>query len=300
MKLFLFTAIKFTSIFVFILGLNTCLNYIIFYNSKLPISETNIIIAGDSHTQKSLNPIRFNSAVNISQSAEPYVLTYWKLRYIFKHYRPDILLLGFGHHNISAFNDMKFWNEQWSSEMFRRSYLINSFGTINKIKIDYHDFYKIYFRQMCLFPHNNHFAFMGGYTNSDKSDLSDIESPIRRHYFFEKEELGVSETAVSYLDSILGLCERYEVIPILIGSPVHEEYFKLIPNIIKEKYKFEKERIKNNNVIFLDFTNDFYEDSFYLNADHINEKGSSRFTDAIIQILRSLHAQQSKISGNNG
>jgi hypothetical protein len=55
-----------------------------------------------------------------------------------------------------------------------------------------------------------------------------------------------------------------------------------------KRYISEKERLKKQNIIVLDFTDSFYEDSFYRNADHLNEKGALRFTDEIIQILTAL------------
>ena len=289
MKTFIIKLLIFSFILVFYLGLNTGLNFIIINNSKMPIREADILIAGDSHTQKALNPSQFNSAINISQTAEPYVLTFWKLKYIFQHFKPDVLLLGFGHHNISAFNDMKFWNKKWSSEMFRRSYLIHNFNSIKTVKIDYQEYYKICFRQMCLYPHNKHYNFIGGYSNNDKSDLSDCDSAINRHYFYQKKLLGVSETAIDYLDLILKLCKENEVVPILIGSPVHDEYYKLIPTSIKERYNYEKARLRDQRVNVLDFTHNRYEDTHYLNSDHLNEKGASQFTDKIIRSLKNVY-----------
>lgn len=178
MKNFVIKLLTFSFILVLYFGLNALINFNIFHRSKLPIDDAKVLISGDSHPRRSLNPNRFDSAVNISQGSEPYVLTYWKLKYIFQNHKPDIMLLGFAHHNISAFNDMKFWNKYWSSEMFKRSYISGSFGSLDKINIDYPDYYKIFFRQMCLYPHANHFSFIGGYKNDNKSDLSDIEKAI--------------------------------------------------------------------------------------------------------------------------
>ena len=285
------------AIFVLVyLGLNAGINYAIFQNTKLKLDGVKTIICGDSHPQRSLYPRRFDAALNISQSAEPYVLTYWKLRYLFQHHKPDTLLIGFAHHNISAFNDLKFWHPVWAGEMFRRTYLIGNYRSLETVRIDYRKYFDMFVRQMFLYPHMKHITFMGGYANQNTSNISDVKRAISRHYYFRKSELGISDTSILYLDRILKLCKKNDVIPVLIGSPVHRKYFDLIPTEIKQRYTFEKERFKKENLMVLDFTEDVYEDSFYLNADHLNKKGSIHFTDKINLLLKKSKAKQGHFS----
>ena len=59
----------------------------------------------------SLNPKLLYNTINISQGAEPYVLTYWKLKEILMLNKIDTLILGFAPHNISEYNDKKFLNK---------------------------------------------------------------------------------------------------------------------------------------------------------------------------------------------
>jgi hypothetical protein len=276
------------------------LNYIIFQNSKLPINMADVLIAGDSHPQMAIDPSRMISAINIAKTAEPYVLTYWKLKYIFKHHKPKILILGFAHHNISAFNDMKFWNKKWSHEMFRRSYIINEFNSIDDMRLDRMEFYKVFIKEMCLYPHNDHFKFIGGYSNSNRSDLSDIKSAIIRHYYYKNTELNISETEITYLNRIVSLCKKHGINLILVGTPVTEKYLELIPDIFKRRYDIEKIRLLSENSIVADFTCTFYEDNLYLDADHLNEKGASKFTHQINSLLEVFRAQQgAALDGNS-
>jgi hypothetical protein len=287
MKFFVIKITSFTFIIVFYFVLNTFINYTIFNKSKIPINNTKILISGDSHVQTSLNPKSFFSATNISQSAEPYIISFWKLKYIFKHNKPNILLLGFSHHNISAFNDNKFWDKKFSSEMFERSYIIGNYRSLENIKIDYQEYYKIFLREMCLYPHTKHFKFVGGYNNSYKSSISDLEQSINRHYYLHGKELGVSEIQIKYLYNIIKLCENHDVTLILVGSPVHTAYYKKIPSIIKKRYDEEKQRFQKNNLIIADFTETIYDDKFYLNSDHLNEQGALKFSKSIYNMLKS-------------
>ena len=285
MKIFLRKILIFSSIIIGYFGLNIIINKTIFNNTKIPVKEVNILIAGDSHTERSLNPKLFCSAQNISQPAEPYVITYWKLKYILKRVRVDTLMLGFSHVNISAFNDLKFSNKRWSATMFQRTYPINGFKGVNNLEVDYLKFYKTYFHNMCLFPKTNHIGFIGGYSSSEKNDLSYIEANIKRHYYYNEKELGVSEVAIAYLDSILRICAERDIAPVLVGSPVHEEYYKRIPLAIKNRFDNEKAWLMKNNITVIDLSHRFYEDGYYYDADHLNGKGAAKFTIEIINLL---------------
>ena len=111
MKLFIKNILLFCIIPILYFSLNIIINIYIYSHSYIELKHKNILIIGDSHTEKSLNPIFFHSAQNISQTAEPYILTFWKIKKIIKSYKPDTLIIGFSPHNISAFNDQKFSNE---------------------------------------------------------------------------------------------------------------------------------------------------------------------------------------------
>jgi hypothetical protein len=76
-----------------------------------------VLIAGDSHTEKAINPIFFFSAINISQDAEPYYITYWKLLKYLSIHATDTIFVGFSYHNLSSFQDKKLSDKVWSEEM---------------------------------------------------------------------------------------------------------------------------------------------------------------------------------------
>ena len=180
---------------------------------------------------------------------------------------------------------MIFWNPIWSTEMFRRYYLINKFTTLQQIKVDYKQFYMVFLRYMAAFPHIDHFKFIGEYSNENTSDITNAKKVINRHYFYQDQPLGVSEITISYLDSIIILCNQYDVIPILIGSPVHSKYLNLIPTELKDRYQAEKERLEESNILVLDLTAENYEDASFLDTDHLNESGAIIFTSQVKNMI---------------
>jgi hypothetical protein len=286
MKKFIIKITLFLAIPLFYFGGNMIINYYIYRSQSVIIDNTRMLIAGDSHTQKGLNPDLFENAQNISQTAEPYILTYWKLKNIFKYYQPDTLILGFAPHNISQFNDYKFSNEKWSGEMFKRSYPIENFKSIkNIIPVNHYDFYKTLWKLTAFYPKKTHVNYLGKYSNKKSSDVSGWQSVIKRHYYWNDKVLGVSELGVRYLDSIVKICQQQEIVVVLASHPVYNRYLDKIPPSIMKKYNSLKEKYEGHAIIFEQTQDIAYPDSLFLNADHLNEDGAKRFTYELITYL---------------
>ena len=283
----------FKNISFFLLGLiiifviNFSVNYLIIKNSEIKLKSSKMLIIGDSHTRRSINPILLNNAQNISQNAEPYIITYWKLKTVVKKVDPDTVLIGFAPHNISDFNDLKFSDKTWSHEMFERIYLIQDFKSINNINIDYESYYTFLFKRYCLFPRLNHILFLGGYTNSNKSDISNINKTIERHFHFNNRSSNISQLSIKYLDSIIDLCISNNIVPILINTPVHTSYKENIPEKIQIEFNLEKEKYKKNNIKIIESNSKEYRDSLFFNSDHLNNYGSEIFTKKLIERFKS-------------
>jgi hypothetical protein len=269
------------------------------------MGNTNILIAGDSHPLKALNAKLFYSAENVSQPAEPLVVTYWKLKYMLQRIKVDTLLIGFSYHNFSAFNDIKFKDDHYAVEMFKRIYAIQNFKEIENLPIDYVKFYKIYFQNMCLYPKRDHFNFypignhfnIGDTTDKAKSFKADSETAINRHYFYNKKEAGVSETSIAFLDSLIDISRKKKITLILVGTPLHESYYNKIPNYIMNKYNYKKAGLIKEGIYIIDFTHQFSDDKYYLNSDHLNAKGATKFTKEIIDVLKTKSNSENKQKG---
>ncbi|MEC7267650.1 MAG: hypothetical protein VXV82_03440, partial [Bacteroidota bacterium] len=263
-------------------------NYFMYTGQSKAIPKSNMLIVGDSHPQHSLNPKYLHDAQNISQSAEPYVLTYWKLKKIVQLSMPDTLIVGLAPHNISQFNDLKFSNQRWAGEMFSRSYPIEEFSDISdKIDVDFTTFYKVLWKQTAFYPKSNHIPYVGRYENVEKSHITDIEDAVKRHYYQKGESLGVSDLALEYLDSIVSLAKANDITLIMVSNPVHEQYLNKIPDPIMQKFD-ELIEVYSDEYLVFDKTRSYYPDSLYLNADHLNESGAKRFTLEFIDYLKTI------------
>jgi hypothetical protein len=262
--------------FVVLYAVNTITSIV-----NAPRIESEILIVGDSHTERSLDPSLFPSAQNISQGAEPYYVTYWKLKKLLPRSSVQTVLLGFSHHNLSAFNDKKLSDEQWAHELFNRVYTIAAIGSLHGIEVDRSVFYGSKFRNMCLYPKWKHDSYVGRYFNEDVSNLTNPEAPIARHYFMDGSNAGVSEAEIAFLDSIVALTARERIEIILVTSPVHDSYYERVPENFIAGFEEKKRELETSGIVVLDHSRlEFPDDEFY-NTDHLNERGATRFSKLI-------------------
>ena len=84
-------------VFIFLINLNA--------KEDVDLDQSDTLILAD-RIRASLNPSMLNSTQNICQNSEPYYITYLKLKFILeKNVKPDTIILGFGNHNISNYNE---------------------------------------------------------------------------------------------------------------------------------------------------------------------------------------------------
>ena len=256
--------------------------------ATIETDQRDVLIAGDSHPLKALDPALFESATNIGQFGEPYQLTFWKLRKLLPAIDPSLVIVGFSQHNIAGYQDLKFAHSKWSSEMFSRSYLLHRFNSDDPFEYDQTEYYRTLFTRMALIPRADHVLYIGEYENTNRTELDDTMSMVNRHYYFEGREHGVSKTAANYLDSIVSLCQSNNTNVVLIGCPVHDQYFKQIPADVQKSYRNMADGYLKDGVPCWDYTSKPYDDSHFLNIDHLNQRGAERFTSEVINRLSTI------------
>ncbi len=217
MKRFILNTFFFLLIPLVYFGVNFLINYIYISKQKSDIPEVNVLIVGDSHTMKSLKADLFNSALNISETSEPFIITFWKLDFIFDSFIPDTVILGFSYHNISKIGDLRFSDNKWASEMFKRAYPFKKFDNIkNIIEINYNSLFRTIWKQTCFYPKKKHIKFQTNHKIIKKSFNNDYKEAIQRHYFYNTTQADISQVSIGYLDSIINLCISHKIVLILV------------------------------------------------------------------------------------
>lgn len=289
MKSFLKKSLNFTLLLFIYFCVNLLINKLILKQSKVIDKDFNTLIIGDSHAGVSIDPNLFNSAINIALGGETVVESYWKLKYLLnRDVKFDTLIFSYSYNNISKVVDYKFSDNVMTPELMTRTILTNHFNTVDTLlNIDYAEHYKAYFRQMCLYPKADQFTFKGGYEPSDYSNLlSSSKKRISNHFFKDKKVAGVSEIAISYIDSIIDICNVNQIIPIFITTPLHKSYADNIPYEIKKQFDIEKHKLKKRDVKLLDLSMMFFPDEFYYDCDHLNKKGAEVLTKSISNAIK--------------
>ena len=286
---------KFILTIISFIALLCCYCILIFVINLNAIEEVNLgqydtLIVGDSGLGASLNPNKLNSTQNICQNSEPYFITYLKLKYIIeKNVKLDTIIIGFGNHNISNYNEYKLIDEFWKNRMFNTYYLLaNDIINIKDLKIDYINFFLVYSRNMFLIPKSNHHKkFIGEYKELiGQSESTNYQKIINKVYFHK--DYGVSELSISYLDSIVDYSNKNNITPILLSSPVPISYYNLIPSNVKERYHKLKQRYTEDGIHVIDLIKSQNNSDFFYNEDHLNSEGSKIFTEEVKRILSKL------------
>lgn len=286
MKQFICKGNLFLGCILLFFSVNALVNYFIYTDENFDLNKANVLIMGDSHIHKSVDPSSFFSAVNVAQPAESYVLTYWKLKKMIVDNGVDSVIVGFSPHNLSAFNDQKFSNTTWSEEMFKRCYTILEFKSLDDVKVDWKGFTKVYFKNNCFYPTSDHVFYRGGFEPKEGSHLNKIQTTINRHYYGNGEPFKASVSCIKQLELIVGLCVSNKTKVILVSPPVHPKYYDKIPLSLKKSYKSVKENLQLKGVLVIDKTAEFYPDSLYYDGDHLNSRGANRFSKELAAILR--------------
>jgi len=270
--------------------LNMTINYLIYSQKPVDVFDTDVLILGDSHLMTAVDTGLFPNAKNICQSAEPPYVSYWKLKKILETNKPRQVVFGFTPHTVSACNDFRLSDPKWSKELFKRIYPLQDFKSLEEeVSVDWVNYYQALWKQTAFFPKINHENYIGEYRAKTRSDVSDCNSAIQRHYYSEEKVYPVSDLSIAYMDSIIKICKLKEVSIVFSGAPVHKCYSDKIPNSISLAYDnlialYEQQEVFVFNKIY----EDAYADSLFFDVHHLNEAGAERFTLELMKYLRSL------------
>lgn len=291
MKKFVFTSILFLTPLSIYMCFNMIFNYYVYSNKSIDLENAKVVVLGDSHLMTAIDPDLFENATNVCQSAEPPIVSYWKLKKILQANTPDQIIFGFAPHNISECNDYKFCETKWSKEIFNRIYPIQDFSSIrNKLSVDYSNYYHAIWKQTALFPKMIHANYIGKFSAKMTSDISNWQSAIKRHYYLNDQVYSESVLSVAYIDSIVDICRKNDVLLLIASSPVHKRYYENIPRSILDSYNKLIEKYEEQGVfVYNKIKDSSYADSMFFDAHHLNYVGAKRFTSELIEFHNKSH-----------
>lgn len=235
------------------------------------------IILGDSHAATDIHPDILNAS-NFAHTAEPLLATSQKLEWIAQKLHPDTILLVLSPNNFAGYNDFKFSDSQWSSEMAKRYYPLfpRSFWSKHTDPITAlgHSY-----RQQLLPNLSGKPAFLGKFTPKPiQGEKNDLQNTLNRH--FNPDYPLISQPSELAIDRMRKICEYKGVELLVVIAPLLPDYKKAIPSEVQQLFNATTAKLKVISV---------YEElpsSAFYNADHLNLNGAKSYSRAIRAALR--------------
>ncbi len=253
----------------------------------LPLHARTIAL-GDSHIGCSVDPKVLAGSENIALAAEPYLLSWLKLRHIVARHHVDTVILGFAPHNLSDKDHRKFHDNGWATErLLKRLYPLTTMCEAVQLPLHKHTYVRTLFMNYCTTPLATHITYVGHFSGLGSKYHADSAATYARH-FMEKDSTvaPLSEYGIACLDSIVALTRREHIALYLVGAPLHASYRRNVPAEYKARYADLSVRFAQEGVHVIDRTSLFQGDSLFANSDHLNGKGARRFTRELLRIMR--------------
>ena len=273
------------------------------FNSMFKDNKT--LILGDSHTECAINDTLFNS-FNLSNSADAYIFSYIKLKYINKIVDIDTVILSYRPQNLIKVDDDR-WLKDKRILTTKLSYLVpicelkelNYLFEINKNAVIQSyvksalvllkPSLKSVFNLVQISDYN-----IGGYRylvrNKLKDDLRISEKSKSIKYYFSKYQN-------DYLKKILKYCNDNKITIILLETPTYSDNSE-IRNFTINKFNEYK---NSYNFIHINHSNFRLNESDYGDIGHLNYMGAKTYSEYLNIFLRNpkTHTNSFKINSKN-
>ncbi len=145
-----------------------------------------LIAMGDSHIGCSVDTTVLVGAQNTALPAEPYLLSWFKLKYIVQRQRVDTLIVGFGPHNLSNNDHTKFLDAGWATDrLMMRAYPLVPISEVLRSSFHLKTYVRTLFMQFCLIPRDSHIQFIGQFSGLGRKFHADHADSFERHFLQE-------------------------------------------------------------------------------------------------------------------
>ena len=265
--------------------------------------EKTVLILGDSQVQHGLDPEKITNSVNTAQAAEPVLISYLKLKYIYKHNKNiKVIIAPYSPlHFTHTFDDM-LDDKVYSSEIYNRSIYLFRIEDIKEFNADRINYLENFIRYKLILNVNllkesleslfkdgykPGMPFIGGFvrnSNDSAEDKYDIEKYIDDRFEGYTEARGLTDT--QYYDSIASFTSKNGLELYLIGMPLLSAFYKKVPS---EVHDYMNDKLNNllhsyKNIKYLPCFN-IIEDSLFVDYGHLTGKGAELCSEYVIDRL---------------
>ena len=231
-----------------------------------------LIVLGDSHAATNIKPSLLGAS-NYGHTAEPLLATAQKLEWITANLQPDTVLLVLSPNNFAGYNDHKFSDKQWSSEMAKRYFSLFPW----EFWAHYNDALTAlghHFRKQLLPNVSGKPAFLGKYSPKPvQEEKGDLELVLARH--FNPAYESVSNASLKALEEIVSTCRANNIAILAVEAPLLPEYKAMVPGAVQQAFNQALSTVKLIEVRCVLTPDQFF------NSDHLNKDGASVYSIAL-------------------
>lgn len=302
--------IKKIIVFIFTFGLITMLliqinNYVLNSYVFKTKPQVNKLILGSSTTECAINDNIFKNSINMSISAEPIFYSYLKMKKIIElNPNIDTVILAISPKSITTEID-KNWlynSEHFTSRIGNYFFLMNENDKKTLISHFRNEYYYISYANVVLRAYRNMKEYLvgdikeiyGGYAPLKRDKLKEA---LKRLDTQDKRRFFPSQVQFKYLDKFENYSKLKNIKIIFISTPIRKEYVEKNKNLY---FKFDSIYVNRySHIKHLDYTNFKLPDSAYADLFHLNQIGSTIFSNHLNKNFKQHMLNQTVITTNN-
>lgn len=278
-------------IVLMLLLISVKINSNMFKKYKLPSNTENILI-GDSHLQLTLVDSLLPKTKNMGKSGEPIMMTYYKLEdFIFNNPNIKRVYLSVGYHNISSSHDRYLYGGNDFEIPARYFPILPINQKLKMFRENKNDFFRFLSKIVVVNTKAillDRMPMLGSYKNDFQNTSikqNAVNKRINNQFYDENGKLdGYSKLSVNFIEKINLLCQNANIELIIVKTPVHESYAKLVPQ--KFKLKYDSIIYSTNNKL-IDLENDNLLDTDFIpDGDHVSAQGALKTTKKFKELIR--------------
>lgn len=245
-------------------------------------SNINNVVFGHSHAECAFNDSLISNFKNLAESGESYFYTYIKAKQVLEH-NPQLktVFIEYANVDVALEKDKDIWSDKyinWRYPVY--SALMDAeehFFLLSKNPKSIIETLPKTFKKQLSKIKNNKYNFgesLGGYKHLEESKLDSLLKVGANLKKSHPDYFKASKENLLYLHKIISICKEKKLKIYLIRSPMFlDSYYvsneELLQNILKDQFA---------DIAFLDFKDFPLNNDEYRDLNHINYRGSIKFS----------------------
>ena len=287
MRKFLIKIRKYSLTIISITILSFLANYLLIDNYRIDDENVNIIFAGDSNMETSVNDKIINNSINLAKSGDSYLYTYLKIKKLIQEDKTkvDTIVISFSPHNI--FENDKIISKSQIFSKFKQHYPVMNFNELELfLKISPKTIiYSILslpveFSRNILKVIRDEPVLYGKYLSINKNQ---VDRAIKRLNAKTTNKLDkYSQIEILYLNKIIDVVKNENKVIMFMNPPKRNEILNHDSYQVHKYYNLYDSLYYT--IPFMDLSKFKLDKNEYADLIHLNKIGAQKFSNHINEV----------------